>query len=73
MAAKRTGFSPKLETPADLLGKMRHDLDRLEADPSDEYAAWDFFIEAHHIREWVEKAGGAKPPGKEWWRTAGQS
>jgi hypothetical protein len=50
---KWEGFSPRLRTGADLLAKMHHDLARLERDPNDDFAAWDFFIEAEHMRDWV--------------------
>lgn len=60
--AKWEGFAPGLRTPADLFGKLRRDLARLERDPNDEDAAWDFFITAHHMREWT---GLHEPPTAE--------
>lgn len=46
------GFSPALQTSADLLAKLHHDLDRMKADPLDAYAAYDFFVTASHLGEW---------------------
>lgn len=58
--ATQGGFSDRLRNPTDLLAKMRHDLDRLEADPSNDYAAFDYFIAAHHIEDWVRNSGGQR-------------
>jgi hypothetical protein len=46
------GFSPRLRRQPDLLDKLRADLARLERDPGDDYAAWDFFVTADHMRDW---------------------
>ena len=46
------GFS-RLQTPADLLQKLVHDLARMTADPEDEYAAFDFFLTAEHMVDWI--------------------
>jgi hypothetical protein len=46
------GFTARLQSPADLLVKMVHDLGRMEIDPNDVYAAFDFFIAAEHIVDW---------------------
>lgn len=46
------GFA-SLQTPRDLLGKMQHDLDRMRADPADAYAAFDFFVTAYHMLDWL--------------------
>jgi hypothetical protein len=43
----------ELRTPEDLLGKLRFDLKRLESDPLDQYAAFDFFVSASHIPDWL--------------------
>jgi hypothetical protein len=45
-----------LLTPKDLLGKLSHDMERLEADWLSQYAAFDFFITAHHLHEWLRKS-----------------
>jgi hypothetical protein len=34
----------KLKDAQDLLGKLRHDFDRLQASPTDTYAAFDFLM-----------------------------
>ena len=46
------GFGP-LKTAADLLAKLRYDFDRLEREPDNAYAAFDFFSTASHMPEWV--------------------
>ena len=43
----------RLKTAKDLLGKLRHDLQRLTSDPVNEYAAFDFFVTARHMPEWL--------------------
>jgi hypothetical protein len=50
------GFSQALQTQGDMLVKLRHDLDRLKADPVDAFAAYDFFVTAFHMSEWPPKA-----------------
>jgi hypothetical protein len=42
-----------LETPQDLLGKLTHDFERVQADLADTHAAFDFFVTAHHMADWV--------------------
>ena len=42
-----------LQSPQDLLKKLRHDLERLTNSPRDQYAAFDFFVTARHLPEWV--------------------
>jgi hypothetical protein len=49
------GFSRTLQTSADMLVKLRHDLDRMKADPLDAFAAYDFFVTAFHLSEWPPK------------------
>jgi hypothetical protein len=39
-----------------MLVKLRHDLDRMKADPLDAFAAYDFFVTAFHLSEWPPKA-----------------
>jgi hypothetical protein len=46
------GFTSTIQSPADLLAKMRHDLARMRADPNDPYAAIDFFTGAESIIDW---------------------
>jgi hypothetical protein len=43
----------ELRTPEDLLEKLRFDLKRLEEDPLDQYAAFDFFVSASHLPDWL--------------------
>jgi hypothetical protein len=42
-----------LQTPQDLLQKLRHDFGRLRESPVDSYAAFDFFVTAYHILDWL--------------------
>lgn len=42
-----------LSSPRDLLAKLRHDMDRLEHDQVNAYAAFDFFVTARHMPEWL--------------------
>jgi hypothetical protein len=46
------GFG-ELQTPGDLVRKLEHDLDRLKNSPQDQYAAFDFFVTAEHIVDWL--------------------
>lgn len=41
-----------LDTSTDLL-KLKHDYERIKMDPTDQYVAFDFFITAEHIIDWV--------------------
>ena len=43
----------ELQTPADLVKKLRHDLERMTKSPQDQYAAFDFFVTAEHILDWI--------------------
>jgi hypothetical protein len=43
----------QLRSPADLLAKLRHDLDRLRRDPDDPYTAFDLFVTAEHMLDWL--------------------
>ena len=45
------GFHP-LNSTADLLEKVRHDFSRMQRDPLDSYAAFDFFVTAEHLLDW---------------------
>jgi len=45
-----------LQTPEDLFLKLHHDYRRLQANPADSHAAFDFFVTATHIPEWLERA-----------------
>jgi hypothetical protein len=43
----------ELQKPADLVRKLQHDLGRIADSPQDQYAAFDFFVTAEHILDWV--------------------
>ncbi len=47
----KDGFA-ELRSPRDLLAKMEHDRRRMSADPTDTYAAFDFFVTAEHMLDW---------------------
>ena len=47
-----TGFF-ELKSPQDLVKKVRHDIARLRANPIDSYAAFDFFVTARHVPDWL--------------------
>src|SRR5690348_11422522 len=42
-----------LQTPQDLARKVQRDLKRLESSPADVDAAFDFFLTAFHVLDWV--------------------
>jgi len=42
-----------LQRPTDLVAKVEHDLERMRAAPEDAYAAFDFFVTAEHIVDWL--------------------
>ena len=43
----------ELKLPSDLLKKLDHDVSRMENSPHDQYAAFDFFVTAEHIVDWI--------------------
>jgi hypothetical protein len=43
----------EIQTPGDLLAKLRHDYERLKSSPTDTYAAFDFFVTGHHMLDWL--------------------
>jgi hypothetical protein len=45
-----------LKTPGDLFAKLKSDEDRLKADPTNSYAAFDFFVTAHALTYWVQNS-----------------
>lgn len=49
-----------LRTPHDLLRKMVHDHARLAANPKDTYAAFDFFVTANHLVDWIWSSATSK-------------
>jgi len=46
------GFAT-LQSAGDLLQKIRHDHERLRSAPEDVYAAFDFFVSAYHMLDWL--------------------
>jgi hypothetical protein len=59
------GFSPRLQTPADLVDKLERDLSRIRGNPHDADAAFDFFVTADHVEEWLAQGSkwGGHPNG----------
>lgn len=51
-----------LRDAKDLYAKLQHDNARLKSSPADEYAAFDFFVTAYHLLEWLYPgdAGGTQ-------------
>lgn len=47
------GLTPELQTPKDLLSKLKFDFARIKLNPLDVYAAFDFFVTAEHIPDWI--------------------
>jgi hypothetical protein len=43
----------ELETPRDLLEKLRYEFRNLEKDPNNSYIALNFFFTAEHMKDWV--------------------
>ncbi len=43
----------ELQKPSDLLAKLRHDHQQLKDSPVDTYAAFDFFLTAEHMLDWL--------------------
>lgn len=48
-----------LQTPQDLLRKLRHDFARVQQDERNVYAAFDFFVTAHHMLDWLHPGDDA--------------
>ena len=53
MTSKRFQGLFELQTPADLVKKLQLDLERMAKSPQDQYAAFDFFVTAEHIVDWI--------------------
>ena len=49
---RRNGFA-RLQTFEDLRNKLRHDLERVRAEPFNSYAMFDFFVTADHLLDWA--------------------
>jgi hypothetical protein len=43
----------ELQSAHDLLRKLRFDLDQLKKTPTDTYKAFNFFVTAEHMKDWV--------------------
>jgi hypothetical protein len=43
----------ELRVPRDLVKKLEYDLERVLKSPQDQYAAFDFFVTAEHIVDWI--------------------
>jgi hypothetical protein len=43
----------EIQTPADLVKKLAFDLERMKDSTQDHYAAFDFFVTAEHIVDWL--------------------
>jgi len=53
------GFA-SLVSPANLLEKLQHDLSRMKQEPANPYPAFDFFVTAEHLLDWLyPDSGGA--------------
>ena len=50
----------QLQSARDLLAKLRHDYSRLQQTPNDPYAAFDFFVTAEHLLDWVYPGASGK-------------
>lgn len=50
---KFQGLTKELQTPKNLLAKIQLDFARIKANPLDVYAAFDFFVTAEHVPDWV--------------------
>lgn len=53
----KSGFI-NLHTEHDLLKKLLFDFERLKSDPNNTYIAFDFFVTASHIADWLVKGNG---------------
>jgi hypothetical protein len=42
-----------LKTPQDLLQKLRFDAEQLKKDPANTYLAFNFFVTAEHMKDWL--------------------
>lgn len=51
----------ELSAPRDLLAKLTHDYARLQRTPDDAYVAFDFFVTAEHMLDWLYPGAEGKP------------
>jgi hypothetical protein len=54
-----------LRTPQDLLKKLEREYGRLVAAPFDSDAAWNFFVTANHLVDWIWPSASAKQQAQE--------
>ena len=47
-----------LETEKDLFKKLEYDYERLKCEPNNTYIAFDLFVTASHIADWLKKGHG---------------
>jgi hypothetical protein len=52
-----------LQTPGDLLRKLEREYERWKADPLNSDCAWNFFVTAEHLPEWLPHTGPRMPKG----------
>ena len=56
----------EMQTPGDLLHKLEREYDRWKADPLSVDLAWNFFVTAEHLPDWIYyqdmRTGGAERP-----------
>ena len=50
----------ELKTPGDLFAKLRADCERLQLEPADSHAAFDFFVTAWHLVDWLHPGDAGK-------------
>jgi hypothetical protein len=53
----------ELQSPQDLFKKLEHDYARLQQSPLDQYAAFDFFVTAEHMLDWLYPNDSQKRKG----------
>jgi hypothetical protein len=51
-----------LRTSEDLLHKLEWEYAQWQQDPLNAYAAWNFFVTAEHLPDWLARAGGPRLP-----------
>jgi hypothetical protein len=52
-----------LQTPEHLLHKLEWEYTQWQADPLNTYQAWNFFVTAEHLPDWLARAGPRLPQG----------
>lgn len=45
----------EMKSAADLMRKLERDFERLRENPRDAMSAFDFFVTAYHLKDWVEE------------------